>query len=69
MSPKTQDSDQWVTAVIIGILGGLTLLVVNIVLNRFVFHVKLGWTKTLITAIVFAIVFTIVSFQWDKKKK
>jgi|TARA_Y100000310_G_scaffold334747_2_gene415160 hypothetical protein len=67
MTLKDKDWDQWIPAVIIGLLGGITLFIVNVVLNKFVFHLRIDMIKTLITAIVFAVVFTIVSYQWDKK--
>jgi len=67
MAKKTNE-EQWISSAIIGALGGLTLFFVNSLLNQFVFHVKFDFMKTLLTAMVFAIVFTIVSRQWDKKK-
>ncbi|MFH1450937.1 MAG: hypothetical protein ABIF92_03075 [archaeon] len=65
---KRVEWNQWGPSVIIGILGGFTLFLVNAFLNRFAFHVKIDWLRTLVTALVFAVVFTVVSYQWDKKK-
>jgi len=69
MNSSKRDLSQWIPATIIGSLGGLTLLIVTLVLNKFVFHVRGELTRTIITAIIFAIVFAIVSKQWDKKTK
>jgi len=60
---------QWIPAIIIGLLGGLTLFIVNIVLNKFVFKMAIDMSRTIVTAIVFAVVFTVISYQWDKKTK
>ena len=69
MEMKHVDWDLWIPYVIIGFLGAITLFIVNLVLNRFVFKVKTDLTKSIITALVFLVVFAIVSRQWDKKTK
>jgi len=69
INPDKPDLSQWIPAVIIGSLGGLTLLVVTLVLNKFVFQVRGELTRTIITAIIFTIVFAVISKQWDKKTK
>ena len=69
MEMKHVDWDLWIPSVIIGFLGAITLFIVNLVLNRFVFKVKTDLTKSIITALVFLVVFAIVSRQWDKKTK
>jgi|ETN02SMinimDraft_2_1059926.scaffolds.fasta_scaffold65854_1 hypothetical protein len=69
MKAKKPEWEQLIPSLIIGLLGGITLFVVNLFLNKFVFHVKSDIIRTLITALVFAGIFMIVSYQWDKKTK
>ncbi len=65
---KKEEFEQWLPAIGIGLLGGATLFFVNILLAKFVFKNPVDVQQILLTAFVFAVVFTIVSYQWDKKK-
>ena len=65
-----EEWEKWLPSIIIGFVGGITLFIVKIALNKFIFKTRgLAVFETAITALIFAAVFTIVSYQWDKKEK